>query len=237
MSEKNRVKKDDISLPKKILMILGSLFIALVLWYVGTTQDHTPISKQFTDVPIIYRGEDILKQSGFVMNTAEDVFVDVVLKGYSSEIFAIDGDALVAVIDLSQYNNSGKYNVLPFIEGMNGNLSVTKIDSVDIEIEKIVKKQLLINVELEGKPYRGYEVDMSQIQTAGTVEVLCREELSAKIVSARVNVNVDGKKSTFAVNVQIELLDINGNILDTSDIDMTLENINVTIPIQESVQN
>lgn len=231
MSEKNKIKKDNISLPKKILMIFGSLFIALVLWYVGITQDHTPISKQFTDIPVVYRGEEVLEQNGFTMNGIQGAHVDVVLRGYASEMFAINGDMLVAVIDVSQYNKSGKYSILPIIEGAAGEFTVTAADSIDIEIEKHLKKSLSINIEFEGKPYRGYKIAEDEIRSLGTIEISCGEELIDTVVSARIVVNVDGKKATFSVNAPVELLDAEGNVVNIEDVTLEFENVDVEIPI------
>lgn len=234
MSEKNnKQKNDDISLPKKILMIIGSLFIALVLWYVGTTQNHTPISKQFTDIPVMYKGDITLRQNGFWADELGNIHIDVVLKGYASDIFSIKTEDLVAIVDVSEYNKSGKYTISPVIEGLSDEISVSRIDTVDINIEKLVKKQLVINVEFEGKPYRGYEIDESATTVADTVEILCKEDLAKNIVGAKVTVNVDSKKETFTINANIEFIDANGVSVNTDGAILEFENINVTVPIQK----
>lgn len=232
MSEKNKVKNDDISLLKKILMLVGSLFIALVLWYVGTTQDHTPISKRFTDIPVVYRGDEILRQNGFLVDDLENVYINVVLRGDLSELFLVNNDDLVAVVDVSMYDKSGKYTIAPIVEGISGDVTVSKVDSIDIEIEKLVRKQLAIEVELSGKAYRGYEVDEEQIQVTKYVEILCREDISDKIVGAKVDVNIDGKKKTFTVNVNIKFVDADGNDVDSDGITADFESVNVTVPIK-----
>lgn len=232
MSGKNKVKNDDISLPKKILMLIGSLFIALALWYVGVTQNHTSISKRFTDIPVKYRGDVTLKQNGFWINELENVYVNVVLRGNSSELFSVKNDELVAVIDVSEYDKSGKYNVVPVIEGISGGVTVSGVDSVDIEIEKLVEKQLNIEVEITGKTYRGYEIDEEQIQVAKTVGISCRENVADKAVGAKVTVNVDGKKKTFTVNANIEFIDADGNVINSDGITADFESVNVTVPIK-----
>lgn len=234
MSEKNNKKKnDDISLPKKILMLIGSLFIALVLWYVGTTQNHTPISKQFTDIPVMYRGDIVLRQNGFWVDELENIKIDAVLKGHASDIFSVKAEDLVAIIDVSEYNKSGKYTISPVIEGLSDGISVSRIDTVDVNIEKLVKKQLVINIEFEGKPYRGYEIDESGIVMSDTVEILCKEDLAKDIVGAKVTVNVDSKKETFTVNADIKFIDSNGASVNTDGAISEFENVNITVPIQK----
>ncbi len=235
MSEKNNKKKsDDISLPKKILMILGSLFIALVLWYVGTSQDHTLISKHLTDIPVVYRGELTLSQNGFLMNKTDGICVDVVLRGYSSDLFSLNSGNLVAVIDVSTYDKTQKYNVEPVIEGISDKVSVSRIDSVEFSIERLIKKQLPIDIEFIGSPRRNYKIDETGIQVIGAVGIACGEDLSQRITGARITVDVDGKTEAFSVDAELVLVDIDGNEVSSDNVILEFDTVNIMVPIREA---
>lgn len=231
MSENKNNKAIKLGFLKKLLMLIGSLIIAIVLWYVGTIQDQTPVSRKYSDIPVKITGETQLKQNGLVPKEIGETTVDIIVKGFSSDIFEIEEEDLVAVIDLSSYMEAGTYSLYPVLDGCPKEVALTKVDPVVVQLEKQVKKELVIDVELVGTPYRGYKADVESMVYESMVTAVCGEEESKHVAGAKVVVDITGRRETFTVNVNIVLLDMYGNEIDASKIHLDKDSINVTVPI------
>ncbi len=234
MSEKKRNSKEvQLTLLKKILMFVGSLFIALIIWYVGTIQDQTPVSKRFTDIPVVFTGKTQLKNENLMVHDKELMYVDAIVKGFSSDILSIDETELVAIVDVSKMEQSGDFSVIPVLDGISDDMTVTKIDAVDIYIERILTKELYIELEVNGRPKPGYKLVSAMLATGSElVEISCGEALAKTIAGAKVVVNVEGRDKNFTANYNIQLLDFEGNIVDSSDIELQFAGVNVTVVIR-----
>ena len=231
MSENKNNKAIKLGFLKKLLMLIGSLIIAIVLWYVGTIQDQTPVSRKYSDIPVKITGETQLKQNDLVLKEIGETTVDIIVKGFSSDIFEIEEEDLVAVIDLSSYMEAGTYSLYPVLDGCPKEVALTKVDPVVVQLEKQVKKELVIDVELVGTPYRGYKADVESMVYESMVTAVCGEEESKHVSGAKVVVDITGRRETFTVNVNIVLLDMYGNEIDASKIHLDKDSINVTVPI------
>ncbi len=217
------------------LLLISSLLIALVLWYMGTLQDQTPVSKSYANIPVEFINSNALESLSLTAEELSDtVTVSVVLKGYMSDISAINEDELVAQIDLAEQDSAGTFKVVPKISGCSPKIETTKIDTVDIKIEKLIKKQLLIEIATTGIPAEGYAVDPANIIYNKELEVICGESISRKVAGAKIVADVTDRKGTFTVNLNIMLVDSRGKALseaDTSKIDLQFYSTNVTVPV------
>lgn len=213
------------------LLLILAFVIAVVLWYMGTLQNQTQISRIYSDIPVKFINEGVLGEASLTAKQLENVTVDAVLKGYYSDIKEIDSDELVAVIDLSEYITAGEYTVTPYVEGCSQNISTSKIENVDIVIEKLITKQLNIDIELKGVPASGYYIDTENIRYPKTVDVKCGESISKNVAGSKLVIDVTGRSSDFTVNLNIILLDARGAETDSSRIDMQYYSVNVSVPV------
>lgn len=232
MTETKNNKKSNGGFFSRTLLLILSFIIAIVLWYMGTTQNQTQIARMYSDITVKFINEDILEGASLTVEQLESVTVDAVLKGYYSDITEINAYELIAVIDLSEYRIAGKYTVMPLVEGCGQNISTQKIDSVDIIIEKIITKQLNIDIELKGAPATGYLIDKDNIRFPETVEVKCGESMSKNVAGAKLVIDATDRNTDFTVNLNIILLDAQGHEIDSSRIDMQYYSVSVSVPVK-----
>lgn len=228
---KSNIKNIGKAFISKILLLLLSLVIALILWYVGVLQDQTHISREFYDIPVVFTNEQALEELSLTADNFADMKVDAVLKGYLSDIQSINADDLVAVIDLSTLKSAGSYTLAPKISGCSAEIEIRRIESVEIVVESLITKRLDIEIETRGSIADGFYVDFDNIEYLRTVEISCGESVSKNIACAKVILDITGKDSDFVVNLHIILLDIQGNVIDTSGIKLQYDSINVKVPV------
>ncbi len=241
MTETKNNKKKPTGFFSSSLLLIISFVIALVLWYMGTLRDQTPISKTFTDVPVEFINMNQLEEKSL---TAEElgatVTVSVVLKGYLSDMNAINEEDLVAQIDLSEQTSVGTFKVTPKISGCAPEIETTKIDKVEIKIEKLIKKSLFIELETVGELKPGFKINTENIEYTNEVEIVCGETISAKVIRAKIVVDISDLDKDFFGNVNIMLVDTRGNIVsaeEASKINFEYYSVKVKIPIVEDTQN
>ena len=226
------IRSEKFGLIKNVLWILLSFIIAVALWFMGTFNDQTPVTRQLTGIPVTIVGEDVLNGKDLYLNDIGDIKVNAIIKGMSTAIFGINTDDVVAVIDVSNCV-SGDLSVYPTLQNVGSDVTTTKIDSVDISIEKILTKQLDVNLEITGRPYRGYEVKHDLTEYDESIEIKCPESIADIVVGARVNVSVEGKKAMFTATADIELLDADGNVIKNDKIKLSVDNISITVYISQ----
>ncbi|MBE5819105.1 MAG: hypothetical protein E7312_08670 [Clostridiales bacterium] len=225
-----KTKTEKLGLIKNILLIILSFLISVALWFMGTFKDQTPVTRQLIDIPVTIVGENVLTDKNLYFNDIGDIKVNATIKGVSTAIFSVKIDEIVAVIDVSSYA-SGEYSVYPTLQNIGTAVTTTKIDSVDIVIEDIVTNQLDIALEVEGKPVRGYEARPDLAEYESTVSVTCKASIMEKIAGARIKVNVDGKRTAVTTTTNVELLDIDGNVINDPGIKLSVESVSVRLPI------
>ena len=79
---KNNKKQKGTGFFSRSLLLILSFIIAIILWYMGTTQDQTPISRIYSDIPVKFINEETLSELSLTAAELSDVKVDAVLKGY-----------------------------------------------------------------------------------------------------------------------------------------------------------
>lgn len=228
---KNNKKQKGTGFFSRSLLLILSFIIAIILWYMGTTHDQTPISRIYSDIPVKFINEETLSELSLTAAELSDVKVDAVLKGYYSDMNEIKESELVAVIDLSEQKYAGEYTLTPVIMGCPANVSVSKIDDVDIKIEKLITKELNIELETKGIPANGYYVDTPNIVYPKNVSITCGESISKNVVGAKVVIDVTDRYASFTVSLNIVLIDEQGNEVDTSRIKLKYYSINVDVPV------
>ncbi len=217
-------------------LLLISLAIALVLWYICTTQDETNIPRSCEGIQVVYTNSAVLNDYSLsVIESDNNITVDAVLKGKASAIRDIDESNLLAVVDLSLLKAEGRQTAKPVIEGLPEGVSAVRIDNVEVNIEKTVTKPLNITLEIVGTPAKGYIVDRKNIAYTKTVNISCGESISKNVAGAKIVIDVTGRSQSYDASLNVILLDILGNEISTKGIRFDHESVNVSVNVTADV--
>lgn len=180
------------------------LLLAMGIWlYVGTGQakiDTFPgrIPFDFVNVP-----------SGLVaVSDVENVSIKIVADGTTWQ--SLGSGSFAATIDLANLNE-GTYE-LPVKVTSQAMVQIVEINpqKVLVRLEKMTKKEIPVNLVVEGKPAQGLVVGDWKIKP-DRVEVAGASSVIAKIFEATAKLNLAGENSTVQKMVRLVALDSNGN--------------------------
>jgi len=207
------------------LVILFSVFVAVILWFYVQDAEAPDYKKTFTNIPVEMQS----LSSSYSVITGGDNRVNITLVGKRSDLNKIKASDLMAYLDLSGATQSGEYPIgvlVPegtelfdcFPKAATLYIDQTISKSVDLEVEK--GGYTVTGVELE------YETAVEQIQIKGPKGVL------DQVVSAQVKVGDLGEVyESFESNMDYKLLDKNGNEVTSRHIVMPEKNVLVKVRV------
>lgn len=146
----------DTTKKQNLLAFVISLLIALYVWGYVTNLRNPIQTKTLNDIPIeIVNGEGLETQN-LSINSNSISKVTVVVQGRFSELQSFDSSQVSAKIDLQDLAlKEGKNAVLVDVESTNNLVHIVKEKTtmkVELDIEKIVQKEIPVIVQLIGNP-------------------------------------------------------------------------------------
>ncbi len=217
----------------KILLMLLSFVIAILLWYLCTAQDQKVISRKFNDIPVVYINDSGLYEDRLTANVENNITVDIVLKGYNSAMKEINSADIMAVVDLALFKDVGLHKATPVISGIPEGITSSKVESVNVNIERIIDKSLYIDIEVKGVPKDGYTIDKNKIEYLNHINVSCSESYSKNITGAKVILDVTEKNEDYIVNLNVILIDQAGNEMDKSKVKMERDSVELIVHVDK----
>lgn len=145
---------------QNLLTFTISLLIALYVWGYVTNLRNPIQTKTFNDVAIEIINSEGLEAQNLSINSNSISKVTVVVQGRFSELQSFDSSQISAKIDLQDLAlKEGKNAVLVDVESTNNLVHIIKEKTtmkVELEIEKIVQKEIPVIIQLIGNPMNDY---------------------------------------------------------------------------------
>lgn len=231
---KKRVSK---LINNNIFWAIISLVAALCIWVYMTGTQEEPIEKSLRGVEVVFSGADTLQsQRGLVITDVSAQTVDVTITGTRQNIGKLTADDVKAVIDVSRINDTTTYNVsytLTYPDGVDSSavsivrssesaisFKVTRVDTVSVPVEAVFSGSVA-----EGYLLGDLDYEPRSIQVSGPQTVL------DTIDHAYAEVTLQDLNATRTVDASFDLIDENGDVIDTSGLTFDVNTISITIPI------
>ena len=213
---------------------LAALFCAAILWMVSTEINDPAEEKQIfgIKVQIVNTGSFTSKGLTYnVLNNSDNV--KVTLRGKKSVLDKIADDDVMLRADMSNLTDG---NTIPIEWDINNSLAnqigevVLSKDQVYLSIEEIDKKQLRIEIVQNGKLPEGYVTGTVTTDT-NTMTITGPASAVAPVTRAMVDINLDNATTNINMAAGIRLLDAEGKEVTDPEIDKSIENIIVNVPV------
>ena len=209
---------------------LISLLIGIVLWLVVGNINNPTISKSFTVTDVGLVNEAYIDETGLVcLQESEDTPVRVTITAERKKLSGISTADITAVADLQQAVSLETDPVMiPVLVSCNGippeNISVYP-RNIAVKLEEKVTSEFMVSVNTgETRPGAGYEIG-TQTVTPEKVRITGPGSLIQKIDKVSVNISVDGVTEDFVQTGNVDVIDKNGEMFTTSQINnLRLEN-------------
>ncbi len=217
-----------------VLKIMALLF-AVILWSYVLAVENPYRTRVIPDVPVRYEKYDQLtgKKLEISKSLSEELgYVNVKVRVKQSELEYLREENIDAYIDLSTVSESGEYPLKIVAKPKNFSGEVLEISpsSRILHVDKYKSKPVPVAVNTIGSVPDGYYAS-EPVLAPTTVEIKGAQTDVAKIASAICNVDLTGLTEGYSRNMEIDLLDYDGNIIDKNLFD-DLPSVIVTLDVQ-----
>lgn len=222
----------------KILYVVLSLLIAIVLWlYVDNEQNNTT-TKTFGNIPIEFIGaEDTLPNRNLMMTSGNDATVDLRLR--VPRTLSLDKEDIRVQVDLSGISGTGSFTRtlnIYYPDTVDSSQIIEEYRSrsaVTVQISSLYSKTVPVTVNVLNNGVPDGFVYMGDLLSwePSTLTLRGREEDVGQVVSARVELDLDGVTGTIQQEFGYTLLDSEGNAVSGDAIRVSEKLIAVTAPV------
>lgn len=222
---------------EKFLKNLGikilSVFAAFFIWLIVVNVDDYTITKQINDIPVEIINPEAITDQDKVYEVIQGDTVDIIIKGRRTIVENLTSEDFKAIADLSQLSltNAIQISVEPIRSSLNSELTITYVNNtMMINLEEKIEKQLPVTIVTDGKTASGYTVG-SKVAAPNMVTIRGAESVIDKVKEVRVVVKLSGEKDDFAQTLIPVFLDEDGDVIDSSKIEIDADHIEVEIGV------
>ena len=226
---------------KKLTGNLGlkivSLGLAFLLWLFVVSIENPVMTLSFTSIPVTVENADVMEAQGKAFELADSSrTVTVTVKADRSVLSELSRDNIKATVDMTELDGnrvpiavkSSRYS--DRIQAIN-----PAKEYANVLIEDLAHAQFRIVVETTGSVPEGYAVGSTSVAN-NVVRVSGPESIVSSIAEAKVRINVSGMTSEIHTDVPILLLDEDGDPVDTSSLEISLNQVNASAEIWKVVE-
>ncbi len=156
-NEKNPKHIEQMSRAKKIIVFVGAVLGAFLLWIYAIGYDSTLFESTYNGIPVTVQGEGQLsEQKGFTLAEGQNFSsITVVAKGKRSELNALKPADFQAYVDVSLANKAGSQTLDIIVKAPNGIEIVSQSSStVDVFVDEFSQHNEPLAVEVNSGEYR-----------------------------------------------------------------------------------
>ncbi len=218
------------------VMKIMALLFAIILWSYVLSVINPDRTKFVPEVNATYYGNAELNDRHLVVtNSLSDVLDKVTVKVQvkQSDIKLLSNNSIDAYVDVSDINGPGDYvrKVEAKLTGLSGLVIETNPAKIKVHVDWYNSKPVPVTLNVIGSVPSGYYASTPEIMPT-TVEVKGAQTDVQKVASAVCNVDLTGLTKGFSKNMDIDLLDADGNIIDKKLLQIELPSVIVTLKVQ-----
>lgn len=222
------------SLIANLATLILSFILAVIIW-VTAMQVDDPDIKRALQIPATFIGlpEDVTRLSP----TDDNPPILISLEGPTSIVSELTQDDFTAIIDLSEVPLGSEVSVPVEVQAEQTDIALdldTPIpDTVEVRLEKLVTREIEVELNLRGDVARGYTMDEALIDPP-VISITGTETEVDQLDSARVTVYLNDDTQTRIEMPQPLFYNRQGLPASVSGLQLSTDQVQVTIPINES---
>lgn len=224
-------------LTSRAFFIVVSILISIFLWLYVVNVENTEIDVTVPDIPVTFIGaDDILADRQLLVKDQGTQNVTLTIRCKRSQSTKMTKDNFEVTVDLTDIRSTGVhdriYDVkLPEDVSEKDTLIIGKSpEYVTVEIARLSSKPVPVYGLLNGGAAEGYMVKQLEFSPA-SVTVSGPEEIISQIHHANVVVDRENLNKTVTESCTFELVDRDGDPVDSSEIETDVSLVEVTVPI------
>ena len=224
----------------KLFSLIVSVLAAMCLWVYVMTVVNPDVDLVIGNIPVTFSGAEVLQEDhGLVITGDYQEFVSVHFYGKNADLKTLDQhkDEIKAVVDVSKVRSTKEYTMtyditLPSAVSAS---SITRADKNPPNITFTVERQIRKSVEVKGdfsnvRIAEGFMLDSTSFDY-DSITVEGPESIVGTIDCAQVTLDRSNVDKTITETVSYVLLDKDGNQVDTSELPLSADAIDVKMKI------
>ncbi len=211
-----------------------AVFFALILWLAVVNIDDPEQTKTFTTSVSIENEEAITDLGKYyeIADGGNTVTFKVTAK--RSILRALSSTDFRAIADMSRIEELSRVPIDITATRYTSSVSFqSKEYYLEVSVEDLQTKQLVINAEYVGTPADGCAVDNVSLREANVIKISGPQSVVSTIASAKATINVEGVASNITDSVVPTLWDEDGNQIDTTKLKLSVQTVDVRAEIKD----
>lgn len=224
----------------KLISLAISLVAAIALWIYVVTIVNPEGSREITSIPVVFSGQEVLREDqGLLITEGGEQTISATFYGKNADLNKLlqSQDELTAVVDVTKVRSDRTYTMSYDIKlpssVQDAGITVTDRSpkNVTFTVQKLVRKAVEIRGDFSGvRIADGYMLEKSSFDY-DTVLVEGPEAVVNTIDCAQVTMTRTNLEKTVTESVSYTLVDKDGNAVDTSDLTMDIDEVEVTLNV------
>lgn len=220
----------------KLICLLISLVTSFVLWTYVVTVVNTELTEPFYRVPVVFSGEETLRERGLTITSGKDFMVMLQLTSSRSVIQQLSSENITVTVDVSKITAPGKFERGYTITYPNSiqSSSVTvnrKAPSmINFVVEELITAEIPVKTVFEGSVKDGYILE--SISTGyDTISITGTADQIKRVSYALITVDDEELSSRKERNMMYTLMSAGDKPVDMTGIEVDTDRISVEINV------
>ena len=233
MSKSSKVK--DI-FTKNIGLKIVALILGAIIWLavVNTSDPSTTVT--IHNIPITITNQNAITKKGLVYDVTTKQKVDVTVSGNRSVVSRLSADDFKATASLKELSMVKAAPVTVKLRdkslGRRVDIISQDVNTVTIDINKVIKQEYPVEVQFEGEPSEGYVAQVGSM-SFNNVLVKASETSNKQIDKVVAKCDVDGADTDFSKTCKLVFLDKDGKEIKPKHAKLYKKKVKVYVHLSE----
>ena len=213
-------------------LIALSVLVAVIMWAFVMTSTNPSLSKTVRGVPLTIKNQEVMQKEGYALVGKDEISsVNVKVEGSRSDLASLSSDDLVASVDLGTPSEGIKTLNIK-VDGPSGiKVESTNPSNVNFKIEKIVKKDLPVEIKIPDKLKESKLINVSEQSTKKITVSGLRKNID-KVDKIILNIGKDEYLDGKIHDIEARPVDKSGKTVE--NVDLSQNDVSISFDVLES---
>jgi YbbR domain-containing protein len=216
---------------KNITLKIVSVIFAIILWLIAIKEQNPEIPRSYDNVPVKAITEDELKEKGLILVHDINDKVSISVRGRARDLDRVDVEQLSGTIDLSVITEPGEHKIPVEILGLPGGVNLKRKPEILVKVDYLISKDIPVTAKIDIQEAPGFQAWPYRIKPANFVKIFGPEALIKRVYQASVILGVTDAASAIEQSLPIQLLDRDGQTIESKYIRLEPKYAVVTVPV------
>lgn len=213
-------------------LIALSVLVAVIMWAFVMTSTNPSLSKTVRGVPLTIKNQEVMQKEGYALVGKDEISsVNVKVEGSRSDLASLSSDDLVASVDLG-VPTEGIKTLNIKVDGPSGiKVESTNPSNVNFKIEKIVKKDLPVEIKIPDKLKESKIINVSEQSTKKITVSGLRKNID-KVDKIILNIEKDEYLDGKIHDIEARPIDKSGKTV--ANVDLSQNDVSISFDVLQS---